>query len=88
MEGRGGSSWVVGRDLRKREEYGEGGMLDRRGGSWVEGLKYADYWWIELRIHEYTERGDNDSVKQAGKGTIATPISGGCCGGAAATTTQ
>ncbi|KAG6991044.1 mitochondrial zinc maintenance protein 1 [Physcia stellaris] len=41
----------------------------------------------QLRIHEYTERGDNDSIKQAGKSTLATPMSGGCCGGAAATTT-
>lgn len=39
---------------------------------------------IELRIHEHTERGDNDSVKQAGKGTIANPVAGGCCGGGAA----
>lgn len=32
---------------------------------------------IELRIHEDIERGDNESIKTAGKGTVG----GGCCGG-------
>lgn len=32
----------------------------------------------ELQIHGETERGDNDSVKMAGKEVGATP--GGCCG--------
>ncbi|VZH92254.1 unnamed protein product [Fusarium fujikuroi] len=31
----------------------------------------------ELRIHEDIERGDNESIKTAGKGTVG----GGCCGG-------
>jgi complex III assembly factor LYRM7 len=31
----------------------------------------------ELRIHEDIERGDNESIKTAGKGAV----SGGCCGG-------
>ncbi|KAM5369960.1 hypothetical protein ACJZ2D_008759 [Fusarium nematophilum] len=31
----------------------------------------------KLRIHEHTERGDNESIKTAGQGTIG----GGCCGG-------
>ncbi|OAA35152.1 mitochondrial complex I protein Fmp36 [Metarhizium rileyi] len=31
----------------------------------------------QLRIHEYTERGDNDSIKMAGSSTLG----GGCCGG-------
>lgn len=31
----------------------------------------------ELRIHEYTERGDNDTVKIAGGKTVT--IGGGCC---------
>ncbi|KAG5925481.1 hypothetical protein E4U42_004241 [Claviceps africana] len=31
-----------------------------------------------LRLHEHTERGDNDSIKVAGQGTIG---GGGCCGG-------
>ncbi|KAG5964570.1 Mitochondrial zinc maintenance protein 1, mitochondrial [Claviceps cyperi] len=31
-----------------------------------------------LRIHEHTERGDNDSIKVAGQGTTG---GGGCCGG-------
>ncbi|KAG5939253.1 hypothetical protein E4U53_007846 [Claviceps sorghi] len=31
-----------------------------------------------LRIHEHTERGDNDSIKVAGQGTIG---GGSCCGG-------
>ena len=30
----------------------------------------------ELRIHEETERGDNDSVKMAG---IGSSVSGECC---------
>ncbi|KAF5135069.1 Mitochondrial zinc maintenance protein 1, mitochondrial [Metarhizium anisopliae] len=32
---------------------------------------------LELRIHEHTERGDNESVKTAGSGAVG----GGCCGG-------
>ncbi|CAH0000563.1 unnamed protein product [Clonostachys rhizophaga] len=32
----------------------------------------------KLRIHEFTEKGDNDSIKTAGAG-VAT--GGGCCGG-------
>ncbi|GAB0137843.1 hypothetical protein EsDP_00006096 [Epichloe bromicola] len=32
----------------------------------------------QLRIHEHTERGDNDSIKVAGQGTLG---GGGCCGG-------
>ncbi|KAG5915542.1 Mitochondrial zinc maintenance protein 1, mitochondrial [Claviceps capensis] len=31
-----------------------------------------------LRIHEHTERGDNDSIKVAGQGTSGGD---GCCGG-------
>ncbi|CEI61227.1 hypothetical protein FVEN_g6047 [Fusarium venenatum] len=31
----------------------------------------------KLRIHKDIERGDNESIKTAGKGTIG----GGCCGG-------
>ncbi|KAF9775693.1 Mitochondrial zinc maintenance protein 1, mitochondrial [Fusarium sp. DS 682] len=31
----------------------------------------------ELRIHDDIERGDNESIKTAGKGTVQ----GGCCGG-------
>lgn len=31
----------------------------------------------ELRIHEDIERGDNESIKTAGNGTVG----GGCCGG-------
>ncbi|KAK7737348.1 Mitochondrial zinc maintenance protein 1, mitochondrial [Cytospora paraplurivora] len=31
----------------------------------------------KLRIHEYTERGDNDTVKLAGGKTVT--IGGGCC---------
>ncbi|KID74262.1 mitochondrial complex I protein Fmp36, partial [Metarhizium brunneum ARSEF 3297] len=31
----------------------------------------------QLRIHEHTERGDNESVKTAGSGAVG----GGCCGG-------
>ncbi|KAG5989193.1 hypothetical protein E4U52_005849 [Claviceps spartinae] len=33
-----------------------------------------------LRIHEHTERGDNDSIKVAGQGK-GTTGGGGCCGG-------
>ncbi|KAF5585647.1 mitochondrial zinc maintenance 1 mitochondrial [Fusarium subglutinans] len=32
---------------------------------------------FKLRIHEDIERGDNESIKTAGKGTVG----GGCCGG-------
>ncbi|KAH7230421.1 uncharacterized protein BKA55DRAFT_598659 [Fusarium redolens] len=32
---------------------------------------------FKLRIHEDIERGDNESIKTAGKGAV----SGGCCGG-------
>ncbi|CAI6086641.1 unnamed protein product [Clonostachys chloroleuca] len=32
----------------------------------------------ELRIHEFTEKGDNDSIKTAGAGVA---LGGGCCGG-------
>ena len=47
-----------------------------------EGGEYANVWFLaELRIHEYTERGDNDSIKRAGKGGATM---GGCCGGAGA----
>lgn len=38
----------------------------------------------ELRIHDYTERGDNDTVKKGGKG-MGAEFMGGCCGGGAAT---
>lgn len=31
----------------------------------------------ELRIHEHTERGDNDTVKVAGGKTVS--VGGGCC---------
>ncbi|KAJ6788956.1 hypothetical protein PWT90_04193 [Aphanocladium album] len=31
----------------------------------------------KLRIHEHTERGDNESIKMAGSGVAG----GGCCGG-------
>lgn len=33
----------------------------------------------ELRIHEHTERGDNESIKNAGNGS--TKAGGGCCQG-------
>lgn len=39
----------------------------------AESLTYC----TELRIHEHTERGDNDSIKTAGAGIAG----GGCCGG-------
>jgi len=37
---------------------------------------------VELRIHDYTERGDNDTVKKGGKG-MGAALMGGCCGGGA-----
>lgn len=37
---------------------------------------------VELRIHDYTERGDNDTVKNGSKGMGAALV-GGCCGGGA-----
>ncbi|KAG6009362.1 Mitochondrial zinc maintenance protein 1, mitochondrial [Claviceps maximensis] len=43
-------------------------------GKRVDGEKDM----YRLRIHEHTERGDNDSIKVAGKGAIG---GGGCCGG-------
>ncbi|RSL46789.1 Mitochondrial zinc maintenance protein 1, mitochondrial [Fusarium sp. AF-6] len=33
---------------------------------------------FKLRIHEHTERGDNESILSAGKGNTT---GGGCCGG-------
>ncbi|ROV88449.1 hypothetical protein VSDG_09241 [Cytospora chrysosperma] len=42
----------------------------------VQGRKEADDRY-KLRIHEYTERGDNDTVKIAGGKTVT--IGGGCC---------
>ena len=33
----------------------------------------------ELRIHEHTERGDNESIKVAGKKNTLIPGQGGCC---------
>ncbi|KAK9786767.1 putative Mitochondrial zinc maintenance protein 1, mitochondrial [Seiridium cardinale] len=41
----------------------------------VQGKKNGDKY--KLRIHEYTERGDNDTVKVAGGKTVK--IGGGCC---------
>ncbi|KAL8694662.1 MAG: hypothetical protein Q9218_000757 [Villophora microphyllina] len=38
---------------------------------------------FQLRIHEDTERGDNDTIKAASKSLASTAVSGGCCGGAA-----
>ncbi|KAG6013899.1 Mitochondrial zinc maintenance protein 1, mitochondrial [Claviceps lovelessii] len=43
-------------------------------GKRIEGEKDM----YRLRIHEHTERGDNDSIKVAGQGTIG---GSGCCGG-------
>lgn len=36
----------------------------------------------ELRIHDYTERGDNDTIKKGGKG-MGAAFMGECCGGKA-----
>ena len=33
---------------------------------------------IELRIHEHTERGDNEDIKKGGKGNGNT-LAGKCC---------
>ena len=44
----------------------------------VEGI-FADIGLMtELRIHDYTERGNNDSIKQGGNG-LGTTITGKCC---------
>lgn len=43
----------------------------------VQGKRQEDDKFV-LRIHEHTERGDNDSIKTAGSGTLG---GGGCCGG-------
>ncbi|KAF4434360.1 putative Mitochondrial zinc maintenance protein 1, mitochondrial [Fusarium austroafricanum] len=47
----------------------------------VQGQKTEEgkdtYTIAELRIHDEIERGDNESIKTAGKGTMQ----GGCCGG-------
>ncbi|KAH7358677.1 hypothetical protein B0T11DRAFT_284960 [Plectosphaerella cucumerina] len=43
----------------------------------VQGTRQEDDKYV-LRIHEHTERGDNESIKTAGKGTLG---GGGCCGG-------
>ncbi|KAI1842212.1 hypothetical protein JX265_001427 [Neoarthrinium moseri] len=44
----------------------------------VQGKKEGDRY--KLRIHEHTERGDNDTVKLAG-GKTAKIGAGGCCSG-------
>ncbi|ETS84420.1 Mitochondrial zinc maintenance protein 1 [Pestalotiopsis fici W106-1] len=41
----------------------------------VQGRRSGDKY--KLRIHEHTERGDNDTVKMAGGKTVK--IGGGCC---------
>ncbi|KAF3002128.1 hypothetical protein G7054_g178 [Neopestalotiopsis clavispora] len=41
----------------------------------VQGRRNGDKY--KLRIHEHTERGDNDTVKMAGGKTVK--IGGGCC---------
>ena len=47
---------------------------------WAQGsCGIADLREIELRIHEETERGDNETIKMAGK-RVPTAL-GGCCGG-------
>lgn len=38
----------------------------------------------ELRIHEHTERGSNETVKSTGQALMGAGVSGGCCGGGAA----
>ncbi|KAJ3477605.1 hypothetical protein NLG97_g8795 [Lecanicillium saksenae] len=44
----------------------------------VQGKKMdGDDGMYKLRIHEHTERGDNESIKTAGAGVSG----GGCCGG-------
>lgn len=47
-------------------------------GMQVEGSSEQERY--QLRIHEYTERGDNDSIKQGGRGMGASTLLGGCCG--------
>ncbi|KAF5021091.1 hypothetical protein F66182_6880 [Fusarium sp. NRRL 66182] len=42
-----------------------------------KGKEYLLIHNVELRIHEHIERGDNESIKTAGKGQSQ----GGCCGG-------
>ncbi|KAL8793421.1 MAG: hypothetical protein Q9195_004007 [Heterodermia aff. obscurata] len=54
-----------------RENVVQGARVEKEG----VGERYR------LRIHEHTERGDNESIKHAGQGTATM---GGCCGGAGA----
>ncbi|CAF9923870.1 MAG: Mitochondrial zinc maintenance protein 1, mitochondrial [Heterodermia speciosa] len=58
-----------------RENVVQGVRVQEGEGKGDGGERY------QLRIHEYTERGDNDSIKRAGKGGATM---GGCCGGAGA----
>jgi complex III assembly factor LYRM7 len=44
----------------------------------VQGKRDAEQDTWRLRIHKDTERGDNDSIKMAGAGTVS---GSGCCGG-------
>lgn len=38
----------------------------------------------ELRIHEDTERGSNETIKSAGQALMGAGVGDGCCGGGAA----
>ncbi|KAI9163710.1 Mitochondrial zinc maintenance protein [Paramyrothecium foliicola] len=44
----------------------------------VQGIRGDEAGTYKLRIHKDTERGDNESIKTAGKGLSS---GGGCCGG-------
>ena len=52
-----------------------------QGDGTVVGLSGSDGALYRLRLHEDIERGDNESIKTAGKGTVG---GGGCCGGSGA----
>jgi complex III assembly factor LYRM7 len=59
----------------QRTEEGKDTFSEFRLGG--RGRKRKLIAFTELRIHEDIERGDNESIKTAGKGTVG----GGCCGG-------
>ena len=62
------------------------GLLEREPVSlWPKSLANDDVATV-LRIHEHTERGDNNSIKLAGKSLMNETPSGECCGGSASAT--
>ena len=48
------------------------------GLNWSDGTLLSSWERVGLRIHEETEKGDNETIK---KGTGVAPVGNSCCGG-------